>query len=431
MDAYLSWGRFFRFQHDVRRLDWMPHDTSFLRTEKTLLPYGCGRSYGDSCLNEQGVLLDTKALNHLIAFDPITGRVTCEAGITFADLLAFALPRGWFLPVTPGTKYVTLGGAIANDVHGKNHHVAGTFGRHVRRLGLARSEEGIQECSPQEHTDLFHATIGGLGLTGVILWAEIQLLKVPGPFCLVETIPFANLREFAAIAKESEKHTYTVAWLDTTASSRRLGRGIFLRGEHVAHEAVAPAMRDPLPIPVEAPSWLLNRFSIRAFNETVYRTQRLKRRLSVQHYEPYFYPLDVLAQWNRLYGKRGFFQYQLVVPHSELSLIDTVLKMCVQRGQASFLTVLKTFGSLPSPGMMSFPMPGITLNLDFPNKGEETLRLMTEIDALVVAAKGRVYPAKDSVMTASSFQAFFPQWRAFEKYIDPKFSSSFWRRVTA
>lgn len=431
MDAYLSWGRFFRFQQDVHRLDWMPSDASFLRSEKSLLPYGCGRSYGDSCLNDQGILLDTRALNHLIAFDPITGVVVCEAGITFADLLAFALPRGWFLPVTPGTKYVTLGGAIANDVHGKNHHVSGTFGRHVRRFALARSQDGIQECSSHENEELFSATIGGLGLTGVILWAEIQLLKVPGPFCLVETIPFRNLQEFAALAQDSEKHMYSVAWLDTTASKRKLGRGIFLRGEHITFDALAPTLRNPLPIPVEAPSWLLNRFSIRAFNEVYYRSQRWRRRLAVQYYEPYFYPLDSLAQWNKLYGKRGFFQYQLVVPPTELSLIETILKMGVQHGQASFLTVLKTFGTLSSPGMMSFPMPGITLNLDFPNKGETTLKLMAEIDAMVVAAKGRVYPAKDSVMTPASFQAFFPQWRTFEKYIDPQFSSSFWRRVTA
>ncbi len=432
MSAYLSWGRFFRFKQEARRLDWMPADvSSLLGPETSVLPYGCGRSYGDSCLNDNGVLLDTRPLNHIISFDEKTGVLTCESGMTFADVLAFALPRGWFLPVTPGTKYVTLGGAIANDVHGKNHHGSGTFGRHVRRMGLARSEEGILECSPLHHSDLFNATIGGVGLTGLILWAEIQLLKVPGPYCQVETVPFGNIKEFAAIAKESERYAYTVAWLDTTAPLRRLGRGVFLRGEHVAHQAPDLKMPTPFPVPFEAPNWLLNRWSIRAFNEAYYRVQRVKPRLSIQHYEPYFYPLDKLAQWNKLYGKRGFFQYQLVVPHEELPLIETILKMCVQRGQASFLTVLKTFGSLRSPGIMSFPMPGVTLNLDFPFKGETTLKLMEEMDAMVVAAKGRVYPAKDSVMSPESFRAFFPQWEEFQKHIDPKFSSSFWRRVTA
>ena len=437
MQAFQSWGRYPLTRQSTQQLHWADDALPLpVANGDTLLPYGQGRSYGDSCLNDGGTLLLTQGLDRFIHFDRAVGILRCEAGVTLADILRLIVPQGWFLPVTPGTKFVSVGGAIANDVHGKNHHRAGTFGCHVTRCELLRSDGSRLICSPQENVEWFAATIGGLGLTGLITWAEIRLKAISNPFITVETIRFANLDEFFELSAAAEAdYEYTVAWLDCLASGRHFGRGLFMQGNHAA-----PQLSGLPPIteqqgrsfPFNAPNWMLNNLSIRAFNFAYYHRQRSKRTSSLSHFAPFFYPLDAILAWNRIYGRRGFLQYQCVVPDDAgHTVIRSILKKIVAAGQGSFLSVLKTFGDISSPGLLSFPRKGVTLALDFPIRGASTLALLNELDDIVQQAGGGVYPAKDARMSPKSFHAYYPRWHEFSQYVDPKFSSSFWRRVTA
>ena len=365
--------------------------------------------------------------------------IRCEAGLTLAQLLAVAVPAGWFPPVTPGTKFVTVGGAIANDVHGKNHHRDGTFGRFVRRFELWRSDGSTLVCSPDEHADLYRATIGGLGLTGLIRWAELQLTPVANDQIDLRRERFPSLDAFFRInAEANARSRYTVAWIDTTATGAKLGRGLYIEGDHAPGPPDGPPLPAPgepmaprVRVPLDAPGGLLNTATVRAFNALYYRQQLKPVVRKRTHFEPFFYPLDAIGDWNRLYGKRGFFQYQFVVPHTDgHDAVRAILDRIARSGQASFLAVLKTFGEIESPGLLSFPRPGVTLALDFPNRGEATRRLFRDLDALVREAGGRLYPAKDACMTADDFQRSYPAWESFQHHIDLAFSSSFWRRVT-
>ncbi len=432
-NAYASWGRI-PPSAPARVVKMRSTDEALPEAGGPLLAYGRGRSYGDACLNNGGTLLDTAALARVLAFDPATGVVRCEAGVTLADLLALAVPQGWFLPVTPGTTFVSVGGAIANDVHGKNHHRDGTFGRFVRRFELWRSDGSRLVCSPDENADLYRATIAGLGLTGLVRWAEIQLTPVQSDRIAMRRTRFGSLDAFFEInAEANARSRYTVAWIDTTATGTGLGRGLYIEGDHAPGRLPPPgeAATPRLRLPLDAPGGLLNRFTVRAFNALYYRQQFqpvVRKRVP---YEPFFYPLDALGDWNRLYGRRGFFQYQFVVPFTDgHAAVREMLDRIARSGQASFLAVLKTFGDLPSPGLLSFPQPGVTLALDFPNRGAPTRRLFADLDRLVRAAGGRLYPAKDACMTSEDFQRFYPEWEGFQQFVDPAFSSSFWRRVT-
>jgi FAD/FMN-containing dehydrogenase len=402
--------------------------------DRPVLPLGNARSYGDSCLNDGGVLLAARGLDHLMAFDPATGVVTCEAGLLFSDILDLVVPQGWFIPVTPGTRFVTVGGAIANDVHGKNHHRAGTFAHHVLAFELLRTDQTRLLCSPQSHADWFTATIGGLGLTGVITWATIQLKRIAGPWMSTENHRFGNLSAFFALSRESDRdYEYTVAWIDCAARGKALGRGLFSRANH------APASPDKRPqprsrtlgVPVTPPLSLINPLSLRAFNQLYYHRQQKPVVHATLHYQPFFYPLDSVANWNRIYGPNGFLQYQCVVPPeaSEATMAE-LISVISAAGGGSFLAVLKQFGDRPSLGMLSFPRPGATLALDFPNDGPDVLALLDRLDAIVDGVGGAVYPAKDARMAGARFRSYFPQWEAFSRFIDPGISSSFWRRVT-
>lgn len=432
MKDFASWGRV-PASDPNRVVHLMPDGETLPSVEGPLLAYGQGRSYGDVCLNNDGTLLDTEALNRVLAFDAETGVVRCEAGVTLANLLALVVPRGWFLPVTPGTKFVSVGGAIANDVHGKNHHRDGTFGRFVRRFELWRSDGSKRVCSPDENTDLFRATMAGLGLTGLIRWAEIQLIPVQSDQINLRRERFDSLDAFFAInAEANARSRYTVAWIDTTATGSKLGRGLYIEGDHAPGSLPKPenASTPRIRIPLDAPGGLLNKATVRAFNAVYYRQQLRPVVRKQTHYEPFFYPLDALGDWNRLYGTRGFFQYQCVVPHTDgHAAIRAILDRIARSGEASFLAVLKTFGDLASPGLLSFPQPGVTLALDFPNRGARTRVLFAELDALVREAGGRLYPAKDACMSGEDFRRFYPEWETFAEHIDPAFSSSFWRRV--
>lgn len=435
MRTYQSWGRYpYVKKQDIVPLHWLD-EIDLASVTGSVLPYGVGRSYGDVCLNEGGTLLDTAPLNRFIAFDEENGLLRCEAGVTLADILKLIVPRGWFLPTTPGTKFVTIGGAIANDVHGKNHHRVGTFGCHVTRLELLRSDGQRLICSPDENADLFRATIGGLGLTGLILWAEIRLRRVPGPFVTREQIRFRCIDEFFDISAASdERFEHTMAWVDCLATGKKLGRGLFMRGnyspsKHFSRKAAEP--RSLFTVPVQLPAFVLNRVTVKAFNTLYYHSQLPRQTRRTVPYDPFFYPLDAIHEWHRLYGPPGLLQYQFVVPYAQdRTAIKDILTQISRSGVLSFLAVLKVFGDIPSPGMLSFPRPGVTLALDFPYRGQRTLSFLDRLDRVVRDHGGVLYPAKDARMSAETFQACYPQWREFAQYVDPKFSSSFWRRVT-
>ena len=426
-----SWGRVFTPSQSVVTL----RDRSLALPDGapgSLLPYGVGRSYGDCCLNDGNSVIRARALDRFIAFDAQSGVLRCEAGVLLGEIADFALPRGWFLPVTPGTKFVTVGGAIANDVHGKNHHRAGSFGHHLARFELLRSDGSRRVCSLAENGDLFRATVGGLGLTGLITWAELRLKRVQGPWIRRRALRFHSLAEFFDRSELLEReHEYVTAWLDCLAHGGGATRGIVFAGDH--DESVAPARpRSPKSFPLVPPFSLVNRATLRLFNEIYFRLPRGEGNPALVSWEPFFYPLDSVLDWNRMYGPHGFLQYQCVVPEGEAgrAALGEVLSRIAASGEGSFLAVLKRFGAMPSVGTMSFPRPGYTLALDFPNRGAATLALLEELDAVVAGAGGRVYAAKDARMSAASFRAFYPQWEAFAAHIDPRFSSSFWRRVT-
>jgi FAD/FMN-containing dehydrogenase len=435
-----SWGNLLCAEHELYRLASRHAAFPQLPERRSVLPFGNGRSYGDSCLNVGGALLEMRALDRFIAFDREAGVIACEAGLLLDELLEVTVPAGWFVPVTPGTRFVTVGGAIANDVHGKNHHVAGTFGRHVRRFELLRSSGARLVCSATENREWFGATIAGLGLTGVITWAEIQLRRIATPWLDVETIRFGGLDEFFELCEQSDRDwEHTVAWVDCTrAPGSGLGRGLLQRANHLEHEparGTAAAPRVParhLKVPLVSPMSLVNRPTLRAFNTFYYHRQRAPRKRSLQHYRKFFYPLDGLLNWNRLYGPHGFYQYQCVVAlASGRDATAELLERIAASGQGSFLAVLKLFGPLTSPGMLSFPTEGVTLALDFPNRGAKLLRLFGELDEIVARAGGRLYPAKDARMPGNLFRSGYPRWQEYASFIDPRHSSSFWRRVMA
>ena len=399
-----------------------------------MLAFAQGRSYGDTCLNDGGILLDTISLSGIILFDRQSGVIRCEAGTTLADILELIVPHGWFLPVIPGTKHVSVGGAIAHDVHGKNHHRAGTFGCYVRQFELLRSSGQRLVCSRTQHAELFRATIAGMGLTGLITWAELQLKPIDSPNLVIERAPFANLDQFYSLAAASDQDfEYTVAWLDCGSGGSKVGRGILTRGNTAKDDQPVTSKADGARlarVPIDVPCFILNRLTVRLLHAVYYRRQSRHAAKELVPYEPFFFPLDAVANWNRIYGRRGFFQYQCVVPPDERQAIAEILGRITRSGLTAVLAVLKTFGEVASPGMLSFPRAGITLAVDFPNQGTRILRLLEELDEVTRAAGGAVYPAKDARMSAQSFQSFFPSWKTFARYVDPKFSSSFWRRVT-
>ncbi|GJL55723.1 MAG: FAD-linked oxidase [Nitrospirales bacterium] len=435
-DNHQSWGSYPKaYPQHVHPIRWR-HE-ALPQTERTtsVLPYGNGRSYGDSCQNNGATLLTTHSLRRFISFDHDTGVLRCEGGVLLADILDNFVPQGWFLPVTPGTKHVSIGGAIANDVHGKNHHKAGTFGCHVRTVELLRSTGERITCSPHHHSELFRATIGGLGLTGLIVWADIQLKPITSPLIDKERIRFSGLDEFFDLSNQSNtSFEYTVGWIDCLANQQHTGRGVFIRGNHCADNAQSLThipRRTTLTVPFHLPSAVLHSGVIKIFNRVYYHLQPRQLTQARIPYEKFFYPLDTILHWNRLYGTRGFLQYQCVIPSRyEREGIRDLLSVIQQSQQGSFLAVIKTFGAIQSPGLLSFPKPGTTLALDFPFFGEQTLTLLTKLDSLVRETGGAVYPAKDAHMSSEDFQAYFPAWHKIEQLRDPKFSSSFWRRVT-
>ena len=431
MQDVSSWGRLGRVPHEVRRPAFLDEAQNAVQSPgPTRLCFGLGRSYGDVCLNANGRLIVTDALDRIVRFDRARGVLRAEAGLSLDRLLRVAVPAGWFPPVMPGTKFVTLGGAVANDVHGKNHEAVGTFGAHVIALGLARSDGQTLTLSRTENGELFAATIGGLGLTGVILWVELQLAPIRSAMIESETIALKDLADFFRASEESTDWPYRVAWIDCLAKGVAAGRGFYIRGRHAESGGFAVHSAPRIGAPFDAPGWLLNAQTISMFN-TAYLHRPFVLGAKRVHYDPFFFPLDAVADWNRMYGKRGFFQHQSAIPTAgAFDALRKLLELTAEFGEGSFLVVLKLFGDKPSPGLISFPMPGATLALDFPNKGESTRRLLDRMAEVVIAAGGRLYPAKDATMSGEAFRAGYPAWRKLEAARDPAIMSDFWRRVT-
>jgi FAD/FMN-containing dehydrogenase len=436
-----AWGRLTRQPHRWIALadhgDAQPIADAIAHTTPGIA-HGAGRSYGDVALNPHGTLWSARGLDRYVRFDATTGLLTAQAGVMLRDIQRTLVPHGWMLPVTPGTQIVTVGGAIANDVHGKNHHAAGSFGHHVRRIRLLRTEGQIRELTPAATPQAFAATVGGLGLTGVILEADLQLTRIGGPWLDTETLPFGTLADFFALAAASEQQhwPYTVAWIDCLSARTGPGtgsgalRGIFERARP-ASGIDRPAPRPhQLGMPFTPPLSLVNAPSLRLFNLAYFHLHRIKAGHAIRHYEKFLYPLDHIRDWNRMYGPRGFYQYQCVVPQpGGEAAIAALLAAIAASGEGSFLAVLKVQGDMGPPGMLSFAHPGVTLALDFPNRGERTLRLFDRLDAIVADARGRIYLAKDARWPRARFEAAYTRLAEFLPHRDPGISSALSRRL--
>ena len=437
-----GWGRYPVLDcrlETLRRCEDLP---GLLHRGATLIPRGNGRSYGDAALNPE-LTLSMLGLDRLQAFDTATGTLTCEAGVLIADLLDTFMPRGWFPPVVPGTKFVTVGGMIAADVHGKNHHRDGSFGAHVEALTLATADGEVRECSRTDSPELFRATLGGMGLTGVILSARFRLKPIETAFVLAETLAARDLDATLALFEASHDWPYSVAWIDCLARGAKLGRTLLTRGAFIARSALPARLADDplrrpragrLTVPVDAPSCLLNRASIRAFNTLYYRWGRARTGTRAVHFDPFFFPLDRIAAWNRLYGRSGFVQYQCVLPEADSAPgLTALLSRIAASGQGSFLAVLKRFGPA-GEGLMSFPMQGYTLALDFPLR-PDTRALLATLDAITHRHGGRVYLAKDACCTPERVREGYPRCAAFEAIraeaagAAPRFVSALSRRL--
>jgi decaprenylphospho-beta-D-ribofuranose 2-oxidase len=442
-----GWGRLPVLAADVAR----PETTAAarLRVEECardclpLVPYGLGRSYGDAALIRDGRAVLTRRLDRILSFDPATGWLHAEAGVSIADLLSTFVPRGFFPPVTPGTRFVTLGGAFACDVHGKNHHGDGCFSNHVRSLELLLASGEVRTVTRESDPETFTATAGGMGLTGLILSLELKLAPIASPLIEVETERVPDLDTFFSISRESAGFTHTVAWLDCLARGRDVGRGIFIRGRHAPSEAtrspgilerLTRAASPLLAVPFDAPNALLNRATITAFNAAYYYRHPRGTARSLSPIDPFFYPLDAVTDWNRIYGGRGFYQYQMVLPPDPgHAALRELLSAIGASGLGSFLAVLKEFGPTDNGGL-SFPRAGVTLALDFPNHGAPLLSLFERLDAITLSAGGRVYLGKDARLSRATFRRMYPgweAWRATRDRLDPGgvFQSELGRRL--
>lgn len=383
---------------------------------------GNGRGYGD-CAMQRNATLDMRRFSRMLAFDPASGQLVTEAGVLLSDVIATFLPRGWFPPVTPGTKFVTIGGMVAADVHGKNHHRDGTFGRFVDWIDLMGEDGYVRRCSREENADLFAWTIGGMGLTGIILRIALRLRRVESAYIRQTTLPAKDLDSVMALFEQHSQATYSVAWIDCLSGGARLGRSALMLGEHARSDDL-PAQRRAAPfavpkkrtrsVPFDLPQAALNRMTVKAFNALYYRNARAIAGDRLVDWDSYFYPLDAILEWNRIYGARGFMQFQCALPleiaHAGLTAL---LRAIASSGEGSFLSVLKRMGAEHGP--FSFPLEGFTLALDFPFS-EATARLMERLDAITLDYGGRFYLAKDARMSAATLRRSDPRAETFAMF---------------
>jgi FAD/FMN-containing dehydrogenase len=435
-----GWGRY-PIQECIT---WRPEKQRGLVLESPMISRGLGRSYGDAALNENGNVVLTERVNRFLEFDTESGKLRAEAGVSLAEVIDICLPLGWFPLVTPGTKNVSLGGCLAADVHGKNHHQVGAFSSSVEDFSILTAGGATLTCSRDENADVFWATMGGMGLTGVVSEMTLQLKKVETAYVTSQHVKAADLEAaFTVLAQDGPENEYSVAWIDCLARGKKLGRSIVMQGRHAGVDELSVAQKKaPLQaasrrhrrFPIDLPSWVLNPLSISSFNSLYYYQQGKKSRPFITDIDRYFYPLDAIEDWNRMYGKKGFVQYQCVLPNAKaFDGIKSMLEKLASSRRASFLAVLKRMGP-ESGGLMSFPMEGYTLALDLPLRGKGLFALLDELDEQVVAAGGRVYLAKDARLGATAFAGMYPrleQWQEIKSRIDPgnRFSSSMARRL--
>jgi len=438
-----GWGNFPRERCQLLRAERTAHVAEILREPPaaTCIPRGLGRSYGDAALNRDAGVLLLEKMDRFLAWDPATAVLDCEAGASLAAVVRHFLPRGFFPPVTPGTRFVTIGGAIAADVHGKNHHRDGTFGRHLLDLHLMTAAGDILRCSPTQNADAFHATVGGMGLTGVILRARVKLAPVESAWVEVNYTRAPNLdAALDQFAAGDASHRYSVAWIDALATGASLGRSVVMQGDFLPRNRLPDKLRErPLHVrpkrrkrvPAFWPGWALNRISVRAFNTLFYARHADATR--IVDAGSFFYPLDAIDHWNRLYGRRGFVQYQALFPRetSRAGHVKLLERLSASR-RASFLAVLKSTGE-QGPGLLSFPLPGHTLALDLPARAD-IRAFAAELDRIVLDHGGRLYLAKDACTTPAALRAMYPrldEFLAVKARLDPRglFSSSQARRL--
>lgn len=413
--------------------------TEILSADK-VLSRGLGRSYADQATNTNHVVLKMERLNHFLSFNETKGILTCEAGVTLDEIIQHLTPRGWFPMITPGTKYITIGGAIANDVHGKAHHADGTFVNCVYEFSIMLANGNIVRASRQENSDLFWANFGGLGLLGTILTATIQLRKIETTYFKQKAVATRNLEEMLHAIDDCDKeYTSSVAWIDSLAKGKKLGRGVLTMGNHATLDdlplqlrsnPLAVGKKPKLSVPVYLPAFALNTLTVSLLNAALYWKQ--KTASGIAHYDSFFYPLDMINSWNRGYGKRGFIQYQFVLPlKNGHKNIRTILEQITKSDCIPFLNVLKKFGK--GQGLLSFPFEGYTFAIDFPVTGK--LRSFTQkLDKIVLEMGGRIYLGKDAYLDEVTFKAMYPQykeWLLIKQKYDPenKFSSDLSRRI--
>ncbi|MET1079413.1 MAG: FAD-binding oxidoreductase [Pseudomonas sp.] len=382
-----------------------------LLSEGSLIGRGMGRSYGDSALHTR--VASTQQLQHLLAFDPLLGTLRCQAGVTLDQLLAVLVPRGWFLPVTPGTRFVSVGGAVASDVHGKNHHLHGCFSEFVDELLLGMADGSLLTCSRDQHPELFYATCGGMGLTGLILEVSLRLTPIRSAHISQTTFKAANLEEVLQLFDAQQQRTYSVAWIDCLARGADLGRSLLMVGEHAGGGSLLLPEKRSLSLPLDMPAMLLNPLSVQAFNSLYYQRIRQKKSKQRVDYQSFFYPLDGIQQWNRMYGRQGFLQYQFVIPKAAgVTGLRGILERIAASHRGSFLAVLKVFGE-QNRNPLSFPLEGYTLALDF-KYDPGLFALLDDLDARVLEQGGRIYLTKDARMSEQTFKRSYPGWEALQ-----------------
>jgi len=430
-----GWGRTCRLSADVATPESPAGLSELVADSPRIVARGLGRSYGDQAQLSGGAAVQLSGIARITSLDPATGVVDVEAGASLDHLMRVLAPRGWFVPVTPGTRFVTVGGAIASDIHGKNHHRDGTFGRHVQDLTLMLADGSTVTVSPQVDPELFWATVGGMGLTGVIVSARVQLQPIESTKIRSVSVRASNLDSLmTAMERADENNRYAVAWVDSLAKGRHFGRGILTSGDHATAAEVGQCpdrwafdSGDPVNLPIDLPPGTLNRLTVKAFNELWFRQVPRFARPRLESIPAFFHPLDAIGRWNRVYGSAGFVQYQFVVPDRGAHLVGRTISAIARIGGVSLVTVLKRFGPSNS-AHLSFPQPGWTLALDIPARLDGLAETLDHLDEQVVAAGGRLYLTKDARMRPALLPLMYPridEWRTIRNRVDPnrKFNS--------
>lgn len=412
-----NWGNYPALDSEERKFTLLEEVRGYVQTTDGFIPRGNGRCYGDASLATKTIC--TTKFDKILSFDRQNGVFECQSGITLDQVLEVIVPKGWFLPVTPGTKFITVGGAVASDVHGKNHHVDLCFSHHVEEMDILLNNGSLVTCGPNREADLFEATCGGMGLTGVITRIKFRLKKIETSYIRQRQVKAANLEEVLHLFEEYKDYTYSVAWIDCLKKGKQFGRSILILGEHaVPADLNEQQQKHPLQLPKKKqivfpfslPSWVLNTFTVKAFNFLYYGKNFKKVIDRIVNYEPFFYPLDAILHWNRGYGRKGFIQYQFVIPLESKQGLIGILQMISDKGMGSFLAVLKVFGKQES--LIGFPMEGYTLALDFPvRKG--LFEFLDELDKIVLQYGGRLYMSKDARMKPEILQSGYKQLPRF------------------